>query len=514
MIIKRFPLFRENICFSLDLCSLFCYNINYISLLRRMIIILKKLSSLIYGFKHERVILLKNKNEIISELEEMKKENRRLSALETSCKVTDFSEYVKTINGLSIWTDAFRAALDHGGNILIPPSDEPYYIDQPLVIGSNTHIEASGALIKLTPDCYTLMLKTASAADGSHMPVTTKRAENISINGGRWVGGRSGRETYGISGRFNLDQSDKSFTGVYTLFFLCAVEHLTIENAVFENSPGFSVQIGEVSDAVFENIRFVNGGADGLHINGNTDRVLCHNISGQVGDDLVALNAYDWQDSSVNYGHINDVLCEGLELSPDSRYKAIRILPGRYFYDDGSVSECSITNVIFKNVSGIRTFKLYFQTPRYKLGESPEAGEIGFADNIFFEDIHIDLAEPIDMLPEYVNSDPLRGSIAAFELGSDIGRVTIESIDLTLHRDIYPYSYLTLIGPKSSISGDFEIFDPYISSKVSELRLSNIKINGESLTAPSEFCREIVFEDINHDGSSTGRGVFEKIILE
>lgn len=35
-------------------------------------------------------------------------------------------------------------------------------------------------------------------------------------------------------------------------------------------------------------------------INGNTMNLLCRDIKGQVGDDLVALNACDWQDSSVD----------------------------------------------------------------------------------------------------------------------------------------------------------------------------------------------------------------------
>ncbi len=100
---------------------------------------------------------------------------------------------------------------------------------------------------------------------------------------------------------------------------------------------------------------------------------------------------YDRQNSSVNWGPLKNALVENIDLSPNSRYKALRIQPGIYYYDNGSQVDCSINNVIIKNVKGINTFKLYYQTPMYKIETTPEKGDAGSGDNIFLENIDIDL---------------------------------------------------------------------------------------------------------------------------
>ena len=142
--------------------------------------------------------------------------------------------------------------------------------------------------------------------------------------------------------------------------FFNQVENLTLTNMTFVHTAGFSVQVGNACNVVFENILFEQCFADGLHVNGNITNLLIRNIAGQVGDDLVALNMYDWQNSSVDFGPISNVLCENLYLSPESRYKAFRISPGIYHYRDGSTVDCSLNKAIIRNVKGIHTFKMYF----------------------------------------------------------------------------------------------------------------------------------------------------------
>ena len=58
--------------------------------------------------------------------------------------------------------------------------------------------------------------------------------------------------------------------------------------------------------------------ADGIHINGNTDKVFLRNVEGKVGDDIIALNMFDWKDSSINFGPIDTVWCENIKLHRDS----------------------------------------------------------------------------------------------------------------------------------------------------------------------------------------------------
>lgn len=144
-----------------------------------------------------------------------------------------------------------------------------------------------------------------------------------------------------------------------------------------------------------------------------TKNIYIDDVAGEVGDDLVAFNMFDWQDSSINFGPCENVICQNLVLSPSSHYKALRIEPGIYTFDDGSQIDCSLTNAIFRRIRGIKKFKLYCQTPIYSPSVPPERAQVGSGDNIIFEDIDIDLDSPIDLFKEYLEGDPVVGSIGA-----------------------------------------------------------------------------------------------------
>ena len=101
--------------------------------------------------------------------------------------------------------------------------------------------------------------------------------------------------------------------------------------------------------------------SDGLHVNGGVENLIARNLSGHTEDDLVALNMYDWQVSSTNFGPTKTVLCENLNCEGGCR--ALRILPGIYEYADGSKVDCSLTDAIISGVKGINEYKLYLQTP-------------------------------------------------------------------------------------------------------------------------------------------------------
>ncbi len=429
------------------------------------------------------------------------------AALSDRVLLSDYRHLVTCAGEHELWTNALQAALDEHEVVVIPPRAEPYYIHKPVIIGSDRRIEAHSATVLLTPDCRTLMLRNATAADGTHAPIPEgERDRNISISGGTWGESRTARAGYGQTGMYD---EARSFYGVSTLFFFNNMDVLTLRDVTFTHTAGFALQAGALTDGLFEGIRFVSCFADGLHINGDTERILCRDIRGQVGDDLVALNAYDWQDSSVNFGPIRCALLEDMELSPDSPCKALRLIPAKYRFDDGSVVDCAMEDVIVSDVRGMWTVKVYLQTPRYVIGETPEWGNVGTANNLYFEHMTIDLGGPMDALDGYLHSDPVRGAFGAFEFCAQVGRVEFEDIDLTLHRDRFPLSYLAVVGPKSSIFGPFEIFDPYLSADVERFVLRDVCIrDSEGIAIPdtSEWFREVVFRDINRDGHSTGAG--------
>ena len=455
------------------------------------------------------------KNDIFEKLTSIKESVYGASKKESmGVLVTDYSSFVRTDDdGLCIWSEAFQAALNENEHIVIPASDEPYYIDKTITVPSNRCIEAlDGAVIRLKKGTKTLLLRNEHNENGTHIRETFRNPDtNISIIGGLWEEECDARAGYGKSGMYD-DQ--RSYYGVSTYMFFNNVKNLILKNLVFSHMGAFAVQMGNAKNIVIENIKFEKCFADGLHINGNTENIYINNVKGFVGDDLVALNMYDWQNSSVDFGPIKTVWCEELELDAESRYKAFRIEPGTYCYDDGSVVDCSLNDAVFKDVKGINTFKLYFQTPRYNVDEEREPGDAGTGDNIYFENITIDLTGPIDKLKDYIESDPVTGSIAGFEVGANIGNLFFENIKVTLHRDKYPMSFFLCVGPKSVREGKIEIFDPEINSTVENVYLKNVSVDLGDTENAKEYIRRIRFDDIYGDGKTMGRGIIKNIIVQ
>jgi hypothetical protein len=281
----------------------------------------------------------------------------------------------------------------------------------------------------------------------------------------------------------------------------------------FKNCGGFGVQLGEAKNVVIENVTFDKCFADGIHVNGNVENLYISNVKGQVGDDLVALNMFDWQNSSINFGPCKNIICQDLVLSPNSQYKALRIEPGLYTFKNGLVVDCSLTNAIFRRIENIKTFKLYCQTPVYLPSDGPEPTGVGSGDNIFFEDIKIDLDGPIDRFEEYLNGDKVVGTFACFELGLNVGSIYFKNIEVTLHKEIFPESYFLCIGPKSiRLENGGEVFDPYLSSVAENVYFESITINEKKPKDISPFVKEIVFDGLYSDIASDGSGKIMNII--
>lgn len=439
-------------------------------------------------------------------------------ALSDSCLLADYRVLATVRDGEEIWTAALQKALDEHEIVRIPPRSEPYFIDAPVEIPSNRRILAAGATIALAKGATTLMLRTKSARDGTLAPVDRGcRSRNISIVGGIWRDNSVRRRGYGGSGRFYSDRREVgAFYGISTLFYLGNVDGVHLADVTFSRCGGFAVQCGDGDGFLFERVRFDDCFADGLHLNGNLTHVHARDIRGKVGDDLVALNAYDWLNSSVNFGPQRWILCEDLELvlKGGMGYPAIRIQPACYKYRDGTVVDCSISDVVFRRVRGITTFKMYLQTPRYRIGTSPEWSRVGTGGNIFFDDIAIDLREPIDNMGQYATSDPVRGHFGAFEFGANLSSVYFDNIDITFHCDKFPLSHLATVGPKSIFfpgkNGEpgMEIFDPYVSCTVDRVFMGRINCHG---AAPRELVRATSFDNVDGDGRSSGRGTIRRL---
>ncbi|MBO7686161.1 MAG: hypothetical protein J6V72_07260 [Kiritimatiellae bacterium] len=444
----------------------------------------------------------------------------RQATLSDRCSLTDYRALVRAANGTNMWTAALQKALDEHEIVTIPASDEKYFFDGTVVVPSCRRIEARGATIRLADGMRTVLLRNASAQDGTLAPIpkSAKRDSDIAVIGGRWEDCCVRRAGYGRTGMFNLlPRRTGNYFGVSTMFFFNNADRISVTGATFHHAGGFAVQAGDADAVAFRDITFDRCFADGLHLNGNLTRVLARNVRGQVGDDLVALNAYDWLNSSVDFGPQRCILCEDLELvrlPGVPAYPAIRILPAKYKYADGSVVDCAISDVIFRRVKGVTTYKMYLQTPRYQIGSEPEWGEVGSGGNIFFSDLEIDLDAPIDRIGQYATQEAPRGHFAAFEFGANLSLVHFKNIDITFHADRWPLSHLVQVGPKSCFfpgkdgKPGTEIFDPYVNCRVGRVVLEDVRAHG---TLPKELVHSAAFDDINKDGRSSGRGVIEKI---
>lgn len=452
---------------------------------------------------------MSTKAEIREKLERMARENRVLS--EALTDRTELTAYAHLVREGSIWTDALQAAIREHEIVHIPAG--LYLMDGTVTIPSNRRIEADeGAVIRLMEGVRVLLLRNEHTQDGTHAPISRENRDfNISICGGRWEESNTRRLGYGKTGMYDMD---RSFFGVSTLLFFSNMDHLTLENMSFFHTAGFAVQLGDIENADIENITFDECFADGIHVGGNTENLIARSICGQAGDDLVALNMYDWQNSSVSFGPMKTVLCENI-VSPAGRgYKMMRIEPGVYYYDDGTAVDCSLTDAIISHVRGVKTFKLYYQTPAYHVdSQQPERGAVGSCDNLFFEDIESELTSPAEGFRPYMESDPVTGSFAAFEINANIGRISFENIRLTLS-DRFPMSFLIAAGPKSVRAGEdgkIEVFDPYVGCEVDTIELKNIEINGKKPEDITPFLHEIVFDHLYDDTPSTARGVIRRI---
>lgn len=427
-----------------------------------------------------------------------------------------------TVEGkpVRVWTRALQKALDEHHAVRIPPSDEIYYLDAPVLLGSDTRITACGATVRLLPGTRTLMLRTRHVTDGSDRPEDTSvpADRNIVIEGGRWEESRTARAGYGASGCFDAEHS---LPGVSTCMLFVNVRGLTLRDMIFAHCAGFAVQIGCAHEVCVENITFEGCYADGVHLNGHMSDVLVRGIRGHVGDDLVALNPYDWDNSGINFGPAERVWIEGVYSDADNPYKAIRMQPGIYRYSDGTLSDCFIDDLILRRVRGIRSYKLYLQTPRY-IGAPEHPALIGHCGDMYFEDLEIDLDGQIDAgLYETIRESEGYNIFGAFEICADIERAEFSGIRLTLHRDALPETCLVSVGPKSvscpAPGGQwYEIFDPYLTCRVGTLVFRDVTVNGCADPAPEELVRTIVmrpnpcFPAVMPAGG-TGRGTVEHI---
>ena len=451
-------------------------------------------------------------DEILGGLEAM--ENELVASTWQKCEnfanFTSTSAYKNLVvekEGRRIWTKAIQRAIDENESVIIPPSDEPYWVDATILLPSHRQIFAEGAEIVAVPGMVEALVKNVGWQDGVKSPKKNLPPdETIAIHGGVWNLGADRRKV-------NHD----------AIFMFSNVKGLSLDALTLKRAREFAVQISDAENVVVKELNFDTCFADGVHVNGPVKNIVVRKLTGHCGDDFVALNAYDWPGCSHDFGPIENALIEDISMptgisSPEKdRCKSMRLLPGFHQYEDGSEVECSIENVIVRRVNGLRSFKAYFQSKPYLLEEGPDKyhyakSKSGHEHNIFFEDLAVDLDHPPDMLKPCREGDKERGHSAAFELGADMGEVYIRNVDVYANLERYPHLKVAMVGPKTYGLPGREGGDPYLNIKVDHLTLENVRVHGgEMKNGPVDV---YAFKDINHDGKSSGRGEIGELTMK
>ena len=405
-----------------------------------------------------------------------------------------------------IWSEAFSFALKNYEDIIIPAGK--YYVDKSLVVPQNRGIIADeNAEIILIKGVKSLLLRNENVIDGSDKPIpkTAIKDENISITGGIWGEENDERLGYGKSGCFD---ENNSMAGVSTCFLLSNVKNLTLKNLTFRHTAGFAIQMGNISNFAVENICFDVCYADGLHINGGTENGTVKNLYGHTEDDLIALNAYDWDNSSINFGKIENLVVDGVKCDVGGNvHKSIRIQPGIYPYKSGEKEDCFVKNLTIKNVSGVACFKMYLQTPAYTAFPEKNVG-VGRMENILFENISADTSEPVDKQPNYLSGNTVTGNFATFEIGSNVKNLTFNNVKTVLNKAKYPNSYFIAVGPKTQYIAEkkLELFDPYVCCTIQRINFENVYINNEKKDDLTGFIKEISYDNLYPSALPFGKG--------
>jgi len=401
---------------------------------------------------------------------------------------------VHTMKG-NIWSDAIDHCLKENGAVFIPKMSEPIYLDRSIVLqsGNRLIVHTETVLRLITGSAGTCMVRNANVVFSQARPVNHCAGADteILIEGGIWSDQRN--EGRGRGGAY--DQQD-SMPGSHGMFLLHNVSDTTVRNARFRDCSGYAIQLGNATDFIVENIAF-DETADGIHIEGPSAHGIIRHIAGKTNDDAVALNAWDWDDSSLTFGSITDILVEDIEIQPGYTWSELRLLPGTKVFPNGETVDCDLHRCLFRNIRGAHTFKLYDQ-PNLSKPEQDFADPIGKMSDLFFSDIVIDGIRKADYY------DP--SSDGVFDICTNINRLSIRNVRFNyMPGDTDMAPYLVSVGPKSLTwprsnnpeDGWKEVFNPNASPVVQALTIENIyqpDPNKPGAYVPCKDIKELIHE--------------------
>lgn len=345
-----------------------------------------------------------------------------------------------TVTG-KIWSEAIQHCLDLNGSVYIPKMETPLYIDRPIEMSSGNrlavHPETEIRLIVGKVGTCMVRNRSIVLAKDHSIPLASGADWDILVEGGIWSD--QNNEGRGRGGEYD---QEGTMPGSMGTILLSSVERVAMRNMRFKDCSSFAAQVGNARDFIIDNI-FFDETADGIHIEGPASHGLIRHLDGKTNDDAIALNAWDWYSGSLTFGPITDILVEDVQMPPGYTWSEIRLLPGTKVFPSGETLDCDIRRVIFRDIRGVHTFKMYDQ-PNIANPEGDHADPIGKMSDLFFTGIQVDGISHA----EYYD----KSSDAVFDICADIDKLNIQDVRFNYipgSNDMAPH--LVSVGPKSLV---------------------------------------------------------------
>ncbi len=287
-----------------------------------------------------------------------------------------------------LWNAAIRASLVKHDAVFLPKRNEPYYINDPIVLKSGQRLYADReAEIRLVPGSNTCMVRNETLLSGKSgpIPADAKPDTQISIEGGIWTT-LATSQTQSNSNVYGRSAREFEVPSCHGVIILSNVRGVAIRNVVVRQSRAHAVQLSNCREFLVEGVAFDQHRRDGIHVNGPASYGIIRNIRGATGDDFVAFNAWDWSNTAPAFGPIHHVVVEAIHGNSQlGGTDEIRLLPGVKTFANGAQLDCPIHDCVFRELHDIRTFKIYDQ-PNLELGRDRDFSDpIGTVRNVYFD---------------------------------------------------------------------------------------------------------------------------------
>lgn len=450
--------------------------------------------------------------------------NKILEEIPVYCKgkfnwhsIDEIDGVVYEKNGYKIYGHIIQEALDKYKCVKIPKMDT-LYLDKPIIMKSGYRLWLDKEQkISNLPNLKTCLIRNENLLSGENEPAVLKNPDrNISIDGGIWDGALD--KTVGEQ-KLQTGETPE-YKGALSIMIFSNVENLVIKNAEFLNGgPNYAIQLSCISKFRVSELKFIKYGRDGVHVNGPASYGEICNLHGEdMGDDMVAFNAWDWDLSAITFGTIEYLYVHDNK----STNNELRLLPGRKMYKD-SFSECDIKDCVLENLSGIYTFKLYCQ-PNIEnaitKGYNDVSGTVGNIYNVWFKNIKIN-----ENKQSGFNDLPVNG---IFDICANCHDLHFEDIDILYTKDALKKKNMSFVsvGPLSAVwtngsdnPEDWgEVFDPDAVCHVEDIYFKNISFADGIAVKMEDLIREVEMQ-LNPDypntkpKGGTGYGTIGKILI-